>query len=734
MVEDTQTFGSIAQQLADNGYEPVPIIRGQKRPAPDKWQDGGWEDQSWLYETNYTGILTRHTPGIDIDISDPELVEAVRSIVFDVTDCHEMPPPRRIGNAPRELLLFRTEEEFKKLSTAAYALSTDKPDANGKVKGSKVEILASGQQFVAYAIHPDTQKPYLWNGGGDPLQLTRSRLVTLDEDQAKEIIKRCEALLSMHGQQVERKSISSEDDCGLADRVSNARLEADDPMMAMLALGGMPNPDLAFDDWLRVLYAAKSALGEDGHDTFMRWSAKSAKHDPVFAQKEWRKARPTRIGAGSLIWVAKKLGWAPNAVRVTTTQQSQPQAAQAGSGDDDDQAFDGVMQWPDPPRGRSTKPIATLENFEYLSRIMGVTYGLDVMRGQEVVHIPGMAVAEGHEANSAVTYMMSAAVRADLPHALVPDFMSMLCAQNPFHPARQWVESRPWDGVSRLQEWADTIKSTDEQLKLVMMTKWAISAIAALYKPGGVSAHGVLTLLGDQGIGKTRWFNKLTPVGSGFGKDGMILRPESPDSVRQVTAQWLVELGELDATFRKSDIAALKAFITQSNDTYRLPYARKNTVNPRRTVFFASVNDERFLSDNTGNRRYWTIECESIDHDHDIDMQQFWAEIKSLYDAGQGWYLGQDEMALLNQSNEQFMAIDPIAERIESALDWEADHSRWVRMTATQVAQEIGISNPNRGDSTRVSLYLKKEKGVTAQKSNGVRFVVVPPKKPIDWL
>ena len=164
-----KTFGFIAKNLAAMGYEPVPIIRGEKRPAVDKWQGGGWEAHAAQYETNYTGLLPRFNPGVDIDVSDEELVQAIRAIVFDVAGCHEMPPPRRIGNAPRELLLFRTEEEFPKVSTAAYALQTDKPDANGKVKGSKVEILASGQQFVAYALHPDTGKPYTWNGRGEPM-------------------------------------------------------------------------------------------------------------------------------------------------------------------------------------------------------------------------------------------------------------------------------------------------------------------------------------------------------------------------------------------------------------------------------------------------------------------------------------------------------------------------------------------------------------------------------------
>ena len=716
-----KTFGFIAKNLAAMGYEPVPIIRGEKRPAVDKWQVGGWHEHTEQYETNYTGLLTRFNPGVDIDVSDEELVQAIRAIVFDVAGCHEMPPPRRIGNAPRELLLFRTEEEFPKVSTAAYALKTDKPDANGKVKGSKVEILASGQQFVAYALHPDTGKPYTWNGGGEPMLVERSKLVTLDEDQAKEIVARCEVLLSLHGQLVERRSITADAGGTLADRIPNERQEADDPILAMAAVGAMPNPNLPFDDWLRVLYATKGALKEEGRSAFMRWSAKSIKHDQAFADKEWHKARPTLLGAGSLIWMAKKLGWQP----VAALQVSQQAAGNSVVVDEDGEIAS--LVWPHMSGGKTPKPLNTLENFAALSRFLGVEYRMNMMTGEEVVRIPGMTVAEGCEANSAVTHMMSQANLTGLPSSLVPEFMSMLCAQNPFHPAQQWVESKPWDGVTRVQQWLDTIKAVDQPLKEQMMRRWALSAIAALYKPGGVSAHGVLTFLGDQGIGKTSWFLALVPRGLGFAKDGMILRPDSPDSVRQVTANWLVELGELDATFRKSDIAALKAFITQASDTYRLPYARKNTVNPRRTVFFASVNDSKFLADNTGNRRYWTIDCLEINYRHQIDMQQFWAEVKTLYEAGESWYLDESELASLNESNEQFMTLDPIAERLETRLDWDAPSLDWQWRTSTEIAMAIGLTNPSRSDVTRIATYLQKNKGCNHKRSHGLTKTLVAP-------
>lgn len=707
-----QTFGDIAQLLADKGYEPVPIIRGEKRPAPAKWQQGGWQAHTSQYSENYTGILTRHTPCVDIDVSHEGLVAAMRDIAYDVTGCYEKPPPRRIGNAPRELLLFRTEEEFPKVSTATYALKTDKPDANGEIKGSKVEILASGQQFVAYAIHPTTGQPYTWNGSGEPLLVGRDKLINLDESQAREIILRCEALLSLHGTLIGRKPMTSS---LLSDRVPGQRQEANDPIQATAALGQMPNPDLAFEDWLKVLYATKGALREGGYDVFMAWSAKSAKHHPDFAEREWGKAKPTQLGAGSLIWMARSLGWSPLSVAKTVAKvlPDPTDAEPAG------------LVWPHMTAGKQPKPLNTLENFAALSDFLKVQYSFNTMSGEEVVHVPNLKVINGYEANAAVTHMVSQAILSGLPHSLVAEYMTQQCLQNPFHPAIDWIESKPWDGIKRINQWMDTITSPDTQIKEMMMRKWAIGAIAALYRPDGVSAHGVLTLLGDQGIGKTTWFKNLAH--GHLLKDGLTLRPDNPDSVRQATSHWMVELGELDATFRKSDIAALKSFLTSDRDIYRLPYARKNTSKPRQTVFFASVNDESFLSDQTGNRRYWTVQCQSIDFDHQIDMQQFWAEVKAIYEAGESWYLDRDQMGELNTHNQEFTAVDPIVEKVVTKLDWSADKARWSYKTSTEVAEMVGVTFPSKGDIVRIGVHLKSVQGVKYRRSNGVTTRLVPP-------
>src|SRR5690606_17846070 len=258
-----------------------------------------------------------------------------------------------------------------------------------------------------------------------------------------------------------------------------------------------------------------------------------------------------------------------------------------------------------------------------------------------------------NEANASLAWLESECSLFGWPTEKLPSFVTYLADQNPYNPVAAWIDSRPWDNVSRLQSLFDTVvaKGDDQSLKETLMKRWMIAAVAAACAPAGISAPGVLVFQGAQYLGKTKWFKSLVPSHLGLVKDGLLLRPDDKDSVKQACSFWLVELGELDSTFRKADIAQLKSFITMDKDVLRRAYARRESHYARRTMFFGSVNPREFLHDQTGNRRYWTIECESIDHSHMIDMQQARAEVKMMWLCGEGYYLTPSEMAALNAHN-----------------------------------------------------------------------------------
>ena len=409
---------------------------------------------------------------------------------------------------------------------------------------------------------------------------------------------------------------------------------------------------------------------------------------------------------------------------------------------DNDMALTGydlaAVDWysPFPDTNGKGKALSTIENIREACRRLGVTVRYNVIAKEIEILIPGEGFSIDNQANASLAWLTSACARFGIPTSQLGDFLTYLADRNPYNPVAQWVTSRPWDGVSRLQTLFNTIKADGEdddlsiaELKEAMLHRWLISAVAAAFEPRGVSAHGVLVLQGEQYLGKTKWFKSLVPAELGVIQDGLILRPDDRDSVKQAVSFWLVELGELDATFRKSDIAQLKAFLTRDRDTLRRAYAKLESHYARRTVFFASVNPRQFLHDPTGNRRYWTISCASIDHDHGLDMQQVWAEVyETAYRAGEGWFLTSNELSALNAHNKDYEVLDPIRERLLTRFDWQANDMLWRWMTATDIMLEIGFDRPNRADVTQCGQIVGELNGGKVRKSNGKRLSRVPPR------
>lgn len=375
------------------------------------------------------------------------------------------------------------------------------------------------------------------------------------------------------------------------------------------------------------------------------------------------------------------------------------------------------------------KPYNHPDNLREICRRLDVVVRYNQIKKEEEILIPNQRWSIDNKANASLAWLQGEASLFKYSEAAVDRFITLLADQNQFNPVVTWVMSKPWDGQDRMQALYDTVKTKGcNELKEILMKRWLISAVAAAFEPEGVSAHGVLVLQGDQYLGKTKWFKSLAPKHLNVIKDGVILRTDDKDSVKECLSYWMVELGELDATMKKSDIEALKAFLTKDSDVIRTAYARKPSQFARRTVFFGSVNPREFLHDPTGNRRYWSIECESLDHSHDIDMQQLWAQVYAqYYKQGEGWFLLPNEMEMLNTSNEDLTVTDPIDERLSTRLAWDAIESLWEWKTVTDTLIDIGLDRPTKGDVTKAGQKLAKLNGNKRKRTSKGRLLFVPP-------
>lgn len=357
------------------------------------------------------------------------------------------------------------------------------------------------------------------------------------------------------------------------------------------------------------------------------------------------------------------------------------------------------------PENLKGKVLDTYKNLEWLLNHFKTEIKYNLMTRRREINIPSHYFFKDDIENSSLGRINYLATLNGMPTKQLDKHLDALAFEKPYHPIVECLKDNPWDKIERLETFIKTITTTNDALSHPIIKTWMIAAIAAAHSQNGFINQGVLVLQGKQNIGKTRWAKSLDPIDCGAVKEGALLDPNNKDNVILLARHWIVELGEVDATFRKTDIARLKSFITMQADDVRFPYAAKDTHLVRRTSYIATVNDENFLADDTGNRRWWTITVQNIDFTHGLDMQQVWAEAYTIWQAGALTYLSTDLQNSVNEANVTHEKVDPFKEKLNTHYDWESTARHW--MNATQILEELGYSRPSRGDSTRMGNYLR---------------------------
>ena len=366
----------------------------------------------------------------------------------------------------------------------------------------------------------------------------------------------------------------------------------------------------------------------------------------------------------------------------------------------------------------------TFENLKYLMGHFKAEIKYNLMSRHREITIPGHDLFLDDIDNSALDQIHYLATLNFMPTNRLDNHLNVLAYKNPYHPIIKFLNENVWDGNPRLDKFISTIKTENNELAYALIKRWMIAAIAAAHSERGFINQGVLVIQGAQGIGKTMWVKSLDPIGCNAVKEGAILDPANKDNVILLARHWIVELGELDATFNKSDIARLKSFITMQSDDVRFPYAVKGSKLPRRTAYIATVNDEKFLADDTGNRRWWTITAKEIELNHGIDIGQVWAEVYCLWISGSLPYLSKDEQLKVNKENLEHEKVDPLKEMLLDKYNWTSDLRRY--LSSTKVLEELGFNRPSRSEATKMGNLLKELSNNDSKVKDGYRLYAVP--------
>ena len=139
----------------------------------------------------------------------------------------------------------------------------------------------------------------------------------------------------------------------------------------------------------------------------------------------------------------------------------------------------------------------------------------------------------------------------------------------------------------------------------------------------------------------------------------------------------------------------------------------------------ASVNEETFLVDPTGNSRFWTLPAVEINYQHGIDMQQVFAQLAVDLDEGAQWWLTPEEDAALEEQNDAHRAVSSLEELILPELDFDIPRDEWQYVSATELLQHLGIDRPSNGQCRECGSVLRRHFG-PPKKIQGIRKWKVP--------
>lgn len=211
-----------------------------------------------------------------------------------------------------------------------------------------------------------------------------------------------------------------------------------------------------------------------------------------------------------------------------------------------------------------------------------------------------------------------------------------ISTKNRYHPVKDYLNELPaWDNVPRTDDWLNKAlgpKDVPSEYLNAVGTRFLIGAVRRIMdSPEPTKVDNMLVFEGLQGDGKSTLIEVLfTPW---HGDTPLPLGDK--DAYINIRGCWGYELAEMDS-FNKAAVSTAKSFLSSHTDKYRPPFGTKSMKYPRQTVLIGSVNHTEYLTDSSGNRRYWPVWANKIDVPWLKDnRQQLWAEALFRYRQGE---------------------------------------------------------------------------------------------------
>jgi predicted P-loop ATPase len=315
------------------------------------------------------------------------------------------------------------------------------------------------------------------------------------------------------------------------------------------------------------------------------------------------------------------------------------------------------------------------------------------------------------------------------------DIVRAQMRRNRFHPVRDYLDGLEWDGVERIGEWLHAYAGAKMTPYIAAVGKiMLIAAARRIYEPG--CKFDEMPIF-ESPEGRLKSTALLILAGEDNFSDHAPFGLEPRQVIEVLRGKWIVECAELD-TMNKTEVTALKSFLSRREDRAALKYERETTAMARHCVFWGTTNEENYLASKTGNRRFWPIRIEMFDLDSlRRDRDQLWAEAVYHHRQGASIRLPEQLWSSARAEQEEREVRDEWEGLIAEHLNAKADTLDWapnpVRVRIIDVANEVLHMQKEKLDmrtANRIAECMKRCNWKMTLRSHGNRWWTYEPLKP----
>jgi predicted P-loop ATPase len=271
-----------------------------------------------------------------------------------------------------------------------------------------------------------------------------------------------------------------------------------------------------------------------------------------------------------------------------------------------------------------------------------------------------------------------------------------LAKKNPYAPVRDYLKACHHKHGSKteiLDKFASKVFGNEDAIAQVQVKKTLISAVARASDPG-CQLRTALVLVGPQNWGKSKFWKTLASP-DWFCDD--FYDPSDKDHLLKLHESWIIEWAELHG-LNKREATRVKQFMTTATDRIRRPYGREAEPLKRPSIMVGTSNDDAFLTDSTGNTRWWVIKIlKPIDIEWVLaNRDLIWGVAMELYKRGEQWWLTPEEETQAETVRKEYQFFDPWHEAIDDFVGnksivalWEV----WEHLEIEELHQDVAKQN-----------------------------------------